>query len=114
MTTMKLEISPSGYWYSDEEYGPPLPHSLWLWELWGCYEHYNCVLFVDPMTPKGEKDRLIHTPVEELRTEVNSAPKHADTCECWRHWLLGDMAHKDYPQTFEPIIRMNRKGPKRD
>lgn len=114
MKTLTLEIG----WYPEEvEHGPPLPHSLWLWELWGCYEHYNCVIFVDPRTPKGERDRLIHTPLEELRAEVEEGGngyRHSGTCECWIHWLLGNMSHKDYPQTYEPIIHQSKKGRRDD
>lgn len=115
MATMKLYIGDGEFWYSDEEYGPPLPHSLWLWEHWGCYEHYNCVCFVDPLTPRGQMDRLIHQSLEELREELENGRngyKHAESCECWAEWLLGKMTDKDYPQTYEPLIRQTKRGKK--
>lgn len=118
MATMTLQVGDFDFWYPEEDHGPPLPHSLWLWELWGCYEHYNCITYVDPLTPKGQKDRVVHETLDELRSEIDGTSirgwKHAENCECWRHWLLGDMAHKDYPQTYEPIISQHKKGPRRN
>lgn len=109
MASMTLQIG--DFWYSDVEYGPPLPHSLWLWEQYGCYEHYNCVCLANLLTPKGEKyDKYTkHVPLDQLK---NQYLKCSDTCECFIHWLLGDMAHKDYPQTYEPIINQVKKGKK--
>lgn len=105
--TLTLEVGK--FWYADTEYGPPLPHSLWLWELWGCYEHYDCVPTLDLFTPKGERDRIIHHTLDSIKLEAYS---HTDTCDCWRHWLLGDRSDKDYPQLYEPIIRQDKKGRK--
>lgn len=75
------------FWYADEKYGPPLPHSMWLWDSWGCYEHEGCVATVDFFRfKKGEREKLIHHSLYEIALE---AEKHATTCECWMHWLLG-------------------------
>jgi len=110
MSTMKLYIGDADFWYSEQEYGPPLPHSLWLWDLYGCYEHYDCVLFADLFAPKGlaHNKSIRHVPLDRLKEQYSYGC--GDNCECYIHWLLGEMAHKDYPQTFDPVVRLTKKG----
>lgn len=97
------------FWYSETEYGPPLPHSLWLWEQWGCYEHYDCVCF-SGNSPLGQAyhKSTKHINLNDLEDYIGY--RCATNCECFFHWLRGDLAHKDYPQTYEPVIQQHKRG----
>lgn len=89
MKTLKFRIN-AGTDHYEEDFGPPLPHSLELWEIWGCkaWEHRDtkCVEY-NSMVVGGEW-KTLHKPIDILRTEHGPC---VPNCEYFIHWLAGEL-----------------------
>lgn len=86
MKTLKLRVN-TGTDHYEKELGPPIPHSFWLWGVWGCYTHENCVATTNPVTNITDH----WNPQRYLEEEHNYCVGAAKGCEYWIHWLVGEL-----------------------
>lgn len=86
MRTVKVRINTGTDQY-DRPLGPPLPRSMQLWNIWGCYVHPRCVATNNPVT------RVVshQTPEQFLIDEHNYCTGAANGCRYWVHWLAGEL-----------------------
>ncbi len=88
MRTLKLKLNKDTD-HSEVPYGPPLPHSIFLWKVWGgCYEgHPRCLPLLNPVTNKVRHETV---DVEWALHTARCAGAQAG-CEYFLHWLMGEL-----------------------
>lgn len=81
--------------HADVDYGPPLPHSLYLWGVWGCYDerHHKCLALSSlEKLPSGEVDWVTrHESAQYFYEEHIKLCKRSPGCRYFIHWLVGEL-----------------------
>lgn len=93
MKTLKVRLNTNTDHY-EEEFGPPLPRSLELWKVWGCYDssHPRCVTS-SRMEVGRTTSRFVtyHETAEQVYAEHIKRCKNSPSCEYFIHWLVGEL-----------------------
>lgn len=93
MKTLKVRLNTNTDHY-EEDFGPPLPHSMELWRIWGCYDstHPRCVT-TSRMEVGRTTSRFVtyHETAEEVYAEHIKLCKNSPGCTYFIHWLVGEL-----------------------